>query len=87
MAGICDASRCDGRLHPLENTNSDASILDVVLTVSSMRCVSDLRIALINPQHCRFAFRRSFALSALAFLPQGASPFALSCFHRRRDPR
>jgi hypothetical protein len=66
MAGICDASRCDGRLHPLENTNSDASILDVVLTVSTMRCVADLRIGLINAQHCRLGFRGSLALSALA---------------------
>jgi len=49
-----DASRWDRRLHSLQNSNSDASALDVALTVSTMRYVSDLRIGRINPRHFQF---------------------------------
>lgn len=49
-----DASRWDGRLHALQNSNSDASVFDVALTVSTMRYVSDLRIGRINPKHFQF---------------------------------
>lgn len=49
-----DASRWDDRLRSLQNSQSDGSILDVALTVSAMRYVSDLRIGRINPQHFQF---------------------------------
>lgn len=49
-----DASRWDGRLHALQSSNSDASVFDVALTVSTMRYVSDLRIGRINPKHFQF---------------------------------
>lgn len=49
-----DASRWDGRLHALQDSNSDASVFDVALTVSTMRYVSDLRIGRINPKHFQF---------------------------------
>jgi len=49
-----DASRWNGRLHSLQNSNSDASVFDVALTVSTMRYVSDLRIGRINPKHFQF---------------------------------
>ncbi len=49
-----DASRWDGRLQSLPNSNSDVSVFDVALTVSTMRYVSDLRIGRINPQHFQF---------------------------------
>jgi murein L,D-transpeptidase YcbB/YkuD len=49
-----DASRWNGRLHSLQNSNSDASVFDVALTISTMRYVSDLRIGRINPKHFQF---------------------------------
>jgi len=49
-----DASRWNGRLHSLQSSNSDASVFDVALTVSTMRYVSDLRIGRINPKHFQF---------------------------------
>ena len=49
-----DASRWDGRLHALQNSNPDASAFDVALTVSTMRYVSALRIGRINPKHLQF---------------------------------
>ena len=49
-----DASRWNGRLHSLQNSNSGASVFDVALTVSTMRYVSDLRIGRINPKHFQF---------------------------------
>jgi len=49
-----DASRWDGRVQALQNSNSDPSLLDVALTVSTMRYISDLRIGRINPKHFQF---------------------------------
>jgi murein L,D-transpeptidase YcbB/YkuD len=49
-----DASRWGDRLHSLQTSNSEASVLDLALTVSTMRYVSDLRIGRINPQHLQF---------------------------------
>ena len=49
-----DASRWNGRLLSLQNSNSDAPVFDVALTVATMRYVSDLRIGRINPKHFQF---------------------------------
>jgi murein L,D-transpeptidase YcbB/YkuD len=49
-----DASRWNGRFLSLQNSNSDAPVFDVALTVATMRYVSDLRIGRINPKHFQF---------------------------------
>jgi len=50
-----DASRWDGRLQTLQASDSAVARFDVVLTLCTMRFVSDLRIGRINPQHFKFA--------------------------------
>ena len=43
-------------MYSLENTNCAAFVLEVALTLSKMRYVSDLDIGRINPQHCQVGF-------------------------------
>ena len=54
-----DASRWDARLAKLQPTASkpsdaDLAHIDLALTVSSMRYISDLHIGRVNPQHFKF---------------------------------
>ncbi|HZD31535.1 MAG TPA: L,D-transpeptidase family protein [Candidatus Angelobacter sp.] len=49
-----DASRWDSRLRAMQGSAADPAGLDVALTVSAMRYISDLRVGRINPQHFKF---------------------------------
>src|SRR5271170_823555 len=54
-----DASRWDARLAKLQPTapkpsDTDLAHIDLALTVSSMRYISDLHIGRVNPQHFKF---------------------------------
>jgi len=54
-----DASRWDARLAKLQPTapkpsDTDLAHIDLALTVSAMRYISDLRIGRVNPQHFKF---------------------------------
>ena len=54
-----DASRWDARLAKLQPTapkpsDSDLAHIDLALTVSTMRYISDLHIGRVNPQHFKF---------------------------------
>lgn len=49
-----DASRWNGRIRTLQDSDADPAPFDVALTVCAMRLVSDLRIGRINPKHFRF---------------------------------
>jgi murein L,D-transpeptidase YcbB/YkuD len=49
-----DASRWEGRQQALHRATADAAELDVALTVSAMRYISDLRVGRINPRHVAF---------------------------------
>ncbi len=54
-----DASRWDARLAKLQPTapkpsDSDLAHIDLALTVSAMRYISDLHIGRVNPQHFKF---------------------------------
>src|SRR5262249_45797879 len=50
-----DASRWEGRLQTLKDSDANAARFDVALTVTTMRFVSALRIGRINPKHFNFA--------------------------------
>ncbi len=54
-----DASRWDARLAKLQPTapkpsDTDLAHIDLALTVSAMRYISDLRVGRVNPQHFKF---------------------------------
>src|SRR5208283_5518756 len=54
-----DASRWDARLAKLQPTapkpsDSDLAHIDLAMTVSAMRYISDLHIGRVNPQHFKF---------------------------------
>jgi murein L,D-transpeptidase YcbB/YkuD len=49
-----DASRWDGRQQALQRSNAEAAEMDVALTVSAIRYISDLRVGRINPRQVAF---------------------------------